>query len=54
MFDAVTCAIPGAKNPSQVEENFIVPDLPPLPEQVMQDVHAIYEREIRAMVHHYW
>ena len=54
MFDAVTCAIPGAKRPSQVEENFSAADLPPLSEKVMEQVRDIYNQYIREQVHHYW
>jgi aryl-alcohol dehydrogenase-like predicted oxidoreductase len=54
MFDAVTCTIPGAKRPSQAEENFSVADLPPLSKETMQKVKNIYERQIREMVHQYW
>jgi aryl-alcohol dehydrogenase-like predicted oxidoreductase len=54
MFDAVTCAIPGAKRPAQVEENFSAADLPPLSEETMARVRAIYDQRIRALVHHYW
>ena len=54
MFDAVTCAIPGGKRPAQVEENVRVADLPPLSDQVMQQVRDIYDRHIRDSVHHIW
>jgi aryl-alcohol dehydrogenase-like predicted oxidoreductase len=54
MFDAVTCAIPGAKRPSQAEENFSAADLPTLSPEVMTQVKAIYERSIREQVHHNW
>ena len=54
MFDAVTCAIPGAKRPSQAEENFGAADLPPLSQKAMAQVRAIYDRHIRELVHHYW
>lgn len=54
MFPAVTCAIPGAKRPSQVEENVAAADLPPLNPDVMQKIHAIYDQRIRQLVHHYW
>jgi Predicted oxidoreductases (related to aryl-alcohol dehydrogenases) len=54
MFDAVTCAIPGAKRPSQAEENFSAADLPPLSEETMQAARSIYDRMIRPLVHHYW
>ncbi len=54
MFDAVTCAIPGAKRPSQVEENVRAADLPPLSDAAMGQVRAIYDQRIREHVHHYW
>jgi aryl-alcohol dehydrogenase-like predicted oxidoreductase len=53
-FDAVTCAIPGAKRPSQAEENIAAADLPPLSLETMQAVRAIYEKSIQPLVHHYW
>lgn len=54
MFDAVTCAIPGAKRPSQADENFTVADLPPLSAETMSQVRSIYDQYIRALVHHLW
>lgn len=54
MFDAVTCAIPGAKNPAQAENNVHAVDLPPLSDAAMRGVQAVYDREIRPLVHHLW
>ena len=54
MFPAVTCAIPGAKRPEQVEENALAADLPPLPAEAMSAVEAIYNRQVRPQVHQYW
>jgi len=54
MYDAVTCAIPGAKRPAQVEENVRAADLPPLPDSTMAKVRQVYDRLIREQVHHYW
>jgi len=54
MFDAVTCTIPGAKRPSQAEENFSVSDLSPLSNETMKKVKDIYNKYIRESVHHYW
>lgn len=54
MYEAVTCAIPGAKRPEQVEENMSASDLPTLSEDVMQQVKDLYEQKIRPLVHHYW
>ena len=54
MFDAVTCAIPGAKRPAQVEENAAASALPPLTDEQMGKVREIYDRLIRDQVHHRW
>jgi aryl-alcohol dehydrogenase-like predicted oxidoreductase len=54
MFPAVTCAIPGAKRPEQVEENVKAADLPPLPEETMKGIREIYDRDVRQHVHFYW
>lgn len=54
MFDAVTCAIPGGKNPEQVAENCRASDIRPLTPQVMEEVRRIYEEKIRARVHQRW
>jgi len=54
MSSAVTCAIPGAKRPAQAEENLKAADLPPLSEEVMNQVGALYDRLVRPQVHHYW
>jgi aryl-alcohol dehydrogenase-like predicted oxidoreductase len=54
MFDAVTCVIPGAKRPSQAEDNAQAADFPPLSEETMTRIGEIYDRLIRDQVHHYW
>jgi aryl-alcohol dehydrogenase-like predicted oxidoreductase len=54
MFPEVTCAIPGAKRPSQVEENVHAADLPPLSIEAMREMQSIYERLVRPQVHYYW
>jgi aryl-alcohol dehydrogenase-like predicted oxidoreductase len=54
MFEAITCAIPGAKTPAQVEENVRSADLPALEPSAMEGVRAIYDARIRHLVHHYW
>jgi aryl-alcohol dehydrogenase-like predicted oxidoreductase len=54
MFPAVTCAIPGAKRPEQVDENVLAADLPPLKPETMSAIADIYNRQIRSEVHHYW
>ena len=54
MHDAVTCAIPGAKRPSQAAENASAADLPPLSDDTIQAVREIYDRHLREQVHHRW
>ncbi len=54
MFDAVTCAIPGAKRPAQARENAAAADFPPLSDETMAAVRRLYETRIREHVHHYW
>jgi aryl-alcohol dehydrogenase-like predicted oxidoreductase len=54
MFDAVTCAIPGAKRPAQVDENFSAGALAPLSDVQMKAVTKVYDKLIRTQVHHRW
>lgn len=54
MFDAVSCAVPGAKRPAQAEDNVAAADLPPLSAATMEKIRAIYDKYIRAQVHQLW
>jgi aryl-alcohol dehydrogenase-like predicted oxidoreductase len=54
MFEAVTCSIPGAKNPTQVEANMSAADLPPLSQDTMKAVEAIYDQFVRVHVQDLW
>jgi aryl-alcohol dehydrogenase-like predicted oxidoreductase len=54
MFEAVSCVIPGAKRPSQAEDNVKAAELPPLSPEQMAAIRGIYDRYIRAEVHHRW
>jgi len=54
MFDAVSCAIPGAKNRQQAVQNVQADELPPLGDKVMAQVQAIYDDRIRPHVHQRW
>ncbi len=54
MFDAVTCAIPGAKRPDQVRQNTAASDLPPISPDQTEAVGAVYESMIKPHVHHRW
>jgi aryl-alcohol dehydrogenase-like predicted oxidoreductase len=53
-FDAVTAAIPGARRPSQVDENVRAADLPPLPAELLARLRDLYERRVKQHVHHAW
>jgi aryl-alcohol dehydrogenase-like predicted oxidoreductase len=54
MWDAVTCAIPGAKTPAQARENISAADLPAVGADVMSAVAQIYDSKIKALVHGSW
>lgn len=54
MFDAVSCVIPGAKNPQQAEQNVAAADLAPLTDAQMEKVREVYDRLIRPQVHQRW
>lgn len=54
MHDAVTCTIPGAKNPAQAEDNVRAADLPPLSLEAMEKIRGVYDSHIRSLVHNYW
>jgi len=54
MFDAVSCAIPGAKTPVQARENAGAAARPPLDERTMAAVRAVYDETIRGLVHVSW
>ena len=54
MFPEVSCAIPGAKHPDQVEENVKAADLPPLSQETMHQIRLLYDSLVRSEVHHFW
>lgn len=54
MFDAVSLAIPGAKNPKQARENAAASELPALDKETMMKIEGIYNQYIRDEVHHRW
>jgi len=54
MFEAVTCAIPGAKNPEQAKENALAGDFPALSEETMEKVRQVYDHLIRPQIHSRW
>jgi len=52
--EAVTCVIPGAKRPAQVEENARAAEVPPLSDDVRARIRRLYEERIRPLVHQRW
>lgn len=54
MFDAVSCTIPGAKNPMQACDNAHASDLPRLSKATMARIQSIYSTKVRSLVHQRW
>ena len=54
MFEAVTCAIPGAKTPEQAHDNALAADAPLFDDATMETVESLYDSHIRALVHEQW
>ncbi|HET9960427.1 MAG TPA: aldo/keto reductase [Polyangiaceae bacterium] len=52
--EAVTCAIPGARRPSQIEENARAGDLPALDAEILEALYALYDARIKPEVHQRW
>lgn len=53
-FPAVTCSIPGARRPEQVEQNVKAGQRGALPEPLVRELQAIYEADVKAAVHQLW
>jgi aryl-alcohol dehydrogenase-like predicted oxidoreductase len=54
MFEAVSCAIPGAKNADQARANAAAADLPPIAQATMSAVRRVYDERLREHVHGSW
>lgn len=54
MFDAVTCAIPGARTVAQAQSNARAGSLPPLGDAALAAVRRVYDERIRGLVHSRW
>jgi aryl-alcohol dehydrogenase-like predicted oxidoreductase len=54
MFEAVSIAIPGAKNAQQATDNAKASEFPPLNDKTMIDLQDIYEKYIQEQVHQRW
>jgi aryl-alcohol dehydrogenase-like predicted oxidoreductase len=50
----VTTVIPGARNPRQARQNAAAADLPPLSQEALQRIAALYDRFFRAQIHSRW
>ena len=50
----VTTVIPGARSPAQARANAVAAELPPLGQEFMDGVRALYDRELRAEIHDRW
>jgi aryl-alcohol dehydrogenase-like predicted oxidoreductase len=54
MFDAVTVAIPGARNPQQARSNAEAVELAPITADTMEKIREIYQQDIKPYVHQRW
>lgn len=54
MDPAVTCAIPGAKRPDQVEQNARAADLPELSPETLAALRELYDTRLRSQIHPRW
>lgn len=54
MFEAVSCAIPGARTPEQARANAAAAGLAALPPETMAAVQRVYDEHLRARVHASW
>jgi aryl-alcohol dehydrogenase-like predicted oxidoreductase len=53
-FPAVTCSIPGARRPEQVEQNVKAGEKGALEPELVQALAAIYEADVKPTVHQLW
>lgn len=54
MEDAVTCAIPGVRRASQVEDNLAAAELDELSLEALRRVRQVYDERIKPKVHQLW
>src|SRR4029079_10886153 len=52
--EAVTCVIPGAKRPAQVDDNARAADVAPLWAEWRARIDQLYQNRIRPLVHQRW
>ena len=53
-FPAVTCSIPGARRPEQVEQNVKVGERGALDTELVQALVSVYESDVKPLVHQLW
>jgi aryl-alcohol dehydrogenase-like predicted oxidoreductase len=53
-FPAVTCSIPGARRPEQVEQNVKAGERGALDAKLVQAIQAVYESDVKPFVHQLW
>lgn len=53
-FPAVTCSIPGARRPDQVEQNIRAGERGPLEPRLLESLAQIYESDVKPSVHQLW
>ncbi len=53
-FEEISCVIPGASSPQQIENNLTVEELNPLTEAQMKAIKAVYDNKIKQHIHHLW
>jgi aryl-alcohol dehydrogenase-like predicted oxidoreductase len=53
-FPAVTCSIPGARRPEQVEQNVKVGERGALDGELVQALVGVYESDVKPLVHQLW
>jgi aryl-alcohol dehydrogenase-like predicted oxidoreductase len=53
-YDAVTCVIPGARRPAQVDENVRAAAVPALSQDARSGIDRVYQTRIRPLVHARW
>jgi aryl-alcohol dehydrogenase-like predicted oxidoreductase len=54
MFEAVSCAIPGAKTVAQARANAAAAELGPLSPATLDSVRRVYDETVRPLVHSSW
>lgn len=53
-FPAVTCSIPGARRPEQVEQNVKAGERGALEPELLQALTSVYETDVKPIVHQLW